>query len=87
MHSMMTWRKVTTILILSALASGCCKSGKPSTMPLVVERSRCLRHEPPPPPDPMTFSDPATELANLYARIEQLEKWADTAWADCKVKP
>jgi hypothetical protein len=87
MHSTMTWPKLTTILILSALASGCCKSGKPPTTPLVVERSRCLRHEPPPAPDPTTFSDPETELANLYARVEQLENWADAAWAACKVTP
>lgn len=87
MHSTTNWLRLTSILILSALATGCCRSGKPTTTPLVVERSACLRRPPPEPPDPTTFSTPSSELDVLYARVEQLEKYSAAAWAACKVKP
>lgn len=86
MPSTMSWPSLTRVLILSALVSACCKRGPTPVTPLVVvERSRCLRHPPPAPPDPTVFSIPSTEIANLYARIEQLEQWARAAWAACKV--
>jgi hypothetical protein len=35
----------------------------------------------------MISSSPANELANVYARVEQLEKWSADAWAACRVTP
>ena len=89
MHSTTNWLRRTTFLILLALASGCWRSGSSSTTPLVVERSRCLRHEPPASPDPTTFStlSPKDENAMLWALVELRDKWIAAAWARCRVTP
>lgn len=86
-----SWRSLMLISILLVLATGCCKHGAqpaPALTPIVPLRSQCLRNPPPPPPNLPTSERPASDLDDLaWARLEQLEKWAAHAWAECGIVP